>query len=322
MTPPDAEIAGGAAAPAVARGDAARPGIWHALQDRLDLGAFVPVPTPGRRGAARRKLIRVGSLGLAQSGPSVLAPRRRRLRPLAAHGRHADGRPGRHRSLRRAGWLRRRTTGAARSTPPRGRLSWPVPPDLPALVADSLQSRSPVRSLAGLASRVVTVDLVRVPWADALLGTAYRRVGWLLYARPARLIWALVIVAGLDRLVGAGADSPSTTCSRRTARTPWASSRWPALDVVGVALYQIAQGLSVKRKRCTITGRRPPAVPAVPMIYVETSDVWMAGRRARMSVSLSGPFAMLVLGGALALSPIRWTAPRWAPSCSRPRSSG
>ena len=50
---------------------------------------------------------------------------------------------------------------------------------------------------AGRAGRVLEVDVARVAWADGSFARAYERGGWLLYTRPALLLWAVIVVAGL-----------------------------------------------------------------------------------------------------------------------------
>ena len=44
-----------------------------------------------------------------------------------------------------------------------------------------------------------------------------------------------------------------------------------------------------------------------PIAYVDTSDMWLAGRWPRVAVSLAGPYAALVLGGLAALA--AWFVP-------------
>ena len=44
-----------------------------------------------------------------------------------------------------------------------------------------------------------------------------------------------------------------------------------------------------------------------PIAYVDTSDMWLAGRKERVFVSLAGPYADLVTGGLAAL--VAWFVP-------------
>ncbi len=274
--------------------------IWQTLADRLDLGAYVPVPTPGV--AMRRVEGRGGTATWVLRSPSL---RYLRLDEVDFDlWQRMDG----TRSVRdvalghfleRGGFVAERLARLVRRLRVDGFLG-PVPEDVDAMLNASLVARTPVGRVARLAGRLIAIDLVRAPWADALLGAAYARGGWLLYSRPARVLWALIIVAGLIAW-GAQVWMAQHALFQTKGSYTLGLVTLAVLDVLGIGLYQIAQGLTLKRHGCTVTAAGLQLYCFVPVVYVETSDVWMAGRRDRMAVSLAGPFAMLVLGGALAI---------------------
>ncbi|MDP9797551.1 putative peptide zinc metalloprotease protein [Catenuloplanes nepalensis] len=71
-----------------------------------------------------------------------------------------------------------------------------------------------------------------------------------------------------------------------------------ALNVVALAAHELGHALATKHM-----GRRVPAAGflvyfGIPSVFVDTSDVWMAGRRARLRTTLAGPAAGLVLAGS------------------------
>ncbi|MDQ7907188.1 cyclic nucleotide-binding protein [Phytohabitans sp. ZYX-F-186] len=70
-----------------------------------------------------------------------------------------------------------------------------------------------------------------------------------------------------------------------------------ALNVLALACHELGHALATKH-----AGRRVPAAGflvyfGIPSIFVDTTDVWMAGRRARMLTTASGPAAGLILAG-------------------------
>lgn len=70
--------------------------------------------------------------------------------------------------------------------------------------------------------------------------------------------------------------------------------------IVSILSHELSHGLAVKS-----FGREVPRVGIgwhwiAPMVFVDTSDIWLAHRRARVWVSLSGPFANLVIAGVAA----------------------
>jgi hypothetical protein len=73
------------------------------------------------------------------------------------------------------------------------------------------------------------------------------------------------------------------------------------LNIVCLAAHELGHALAAKH-----AGRRVPAAGVmlyfgIPSVFVDTSDVWMAGRRARLRTSAAGPLAALVLAGAVNL---------------------
>jgi putative peptide zinc metalloprotease protein len=75
-----------------------------------------------------------------------------------------------------------------------------------------------------------------------------------------------------------------------------------ALHVVASACHEVGHALATKR-----AGRRVGRAGVLlhfglPAVFVDTSDAWMAGRRARMRVTAAGPMAGLFLAGLLQLA--------------------
>jgi putative peptide zinc metalloprotease protein len=148
--------------------------------------------------------------------------------------------------------------------------------------------------------RVFTRPLAQLHDADRLFGTAYRSAGWLLFTRPAQLLWILVVVVGLA----------IWWYQFEIAAHPLLQARGSyalgvvvliILDSLGVSLYSFAQGLAIKRHGREIAGAGVMLAGIVPAAYVETSDIWLAERRARLAISWTGPYAMLILSAMLAI---------------------
>ncbi|MCA2213452.1 metalloprotease [Jidongwangia harbinensis] len=73
------------------------------------------------------------------------------------------------------------------------------------------------------------------------------------------------------------------------------------LNVVALACHELGHALATKH-----AGRHVPAAGllvyfGIPSVFVDTTDVWMAGRRARMLVTAAGPASGLVLAGIMQL---------------------
>ncbi|GIJ55789.1 cyclic nucleotide-binding protein [Virgisporangium aurantiacum] len=73
------------------------------------------------------------------------------------------------------------------------------------------------------------------------------------------------------------------------------------LNVVALACHELGHALAVKH-----AGRRVPAAGflvyfGIPSVFVDTTDVWMAGRKQRIITTAAGPAAGLVLAGLMSL---------------------
>jgi len=274
--------------------------VWQALDDRLDLGGERPSPTPGI--VVRQVEGRGGQSAWVLRSPSY---RYLRLDDVDFDlWQRMDGQASVREIafahfMERGGFVAERLARLVHRLRGDGFLG-PVPLDVDSMVAESLAASTRFGRIKQASARLLSINLVRAPWLDELLGQAYQRAGWLLYTRPACLVWGVLIVGGLIAWWLQVLTAKHQLFQTHGSYT-WGLVTLAVLDVAGIALYQIAQGLTLKRHRCTITAAGLQLYFFLPMVYVETSDVWMAGRRDRIAVSLAGPVAMLVLGGALSL---------------------
>jgi len=276
------------------------PDVWGALDDHLDLGAYVPIPSPDveeravkGRGDRAFWVLRSPSFHYLRLDETDLDLWRR------MDGRSTVRQIALDHFLERGGFVADRLARLVRRLRADGFLG-PPPLDAFEAAGDRLRGRSRLARWLGLAGRLLEIDLWQLKRADQAFSWAYDHGGWLLYVRPARVLWLLIIVAGLGtwwhQVLIAEHDLLQTNGSYTLGLLTLA-----VMEFVGIALYQVAQGLRMKRHDVRITAAGLQLSYFLPVLYVETSDVWLAHRRARMAVSLSGPFAVLVLGGLLAL---------------------
>jgi putative peptide zinc metalloprotease protein len=131
---------------------------------------------------------------------------------------------------------------------------------------------------------------------DPLIGFLYRAGGRLLFTRPMAVLLGIVALLGLV-LFGwtwwRGSQAVFLTGGSYAA----GAAVLLALNVLALACHELGHALATKH-----AGRRVPAAGflvyfGIPSIFVDTTDVWMAGRRARMITTASGPAAGLILAG-------------------------
>lgn len=274
--------------------------VWAALDDHLDLGAYVPTPTAGvelraveGRGGSRHWVLRSPAHQYVRLDEIDLDLWRR------MDGQRTVRQIAFEHFVERGGFVAERVARLVRGLRAGGFLGT-VPTDAFEATERRLRLAAPLARVSQLAGGYLTLTLARLPWTDRWFAAAYAGPGWLLYTRLARWLWAVIIVAGLaawwTQVLRAEHALFQTNGSYTLGLVTLA-----VLDVAGVALYQIAQGLTMKRHGCRVFDAGLQVYYGLPIVYVDTTDAWMAGRRDRMAVSLSGPVAMLVLGGGLAL---------------------
>jgi putative peptide zinc metalloprotease protein len=142
--------------------------------------------------------------------------------------------------------------------------------------------------------RMLVVDV------DRLVGLLYRAGGRFLFNPVAVVLLALVTLAGLGAFGWTwwqGADSLFLS----GGSYPAGAAVLLGLNVVALACHELGHGLAAKH-----AGRRVPAAGVlvyfgIPSVFVDTTDVWMAGRRARLRTTAAGPAAGLALAGVAGL---------------------
>jgi putative peptide zinc metalloprotease protein len=154
----------------------------------------------------------------------------------------------------------------------------------------------PVRVGAGLLAaargrRMLVVDI------DRVVTGLYRAGGRLFFGNVARVVLALIAVAGVAVFVATWWRGSQAVFLTNGSYVLGAVVLL-LLNVVALASHELGHALATKH-----AGREVPAAGllvyfGIPSVFVDTTDVWMAGRRARMLATAAGPATGLVLAGA------------------------
>ncbi len=147
---------------------------------------------------------------------------------------------------------------------------------------------------------------------DPAVGLLYRAGGRLLFTRAAAALMGTVAVLGVLAFGWqwwTGEQSVFLTGNSYFA----GAALLLGLNVLALACHELGHALATKH-----AGRRVPAAGflvyfGIPSVFVDTTDVWMAGRRGRLLTTAAGPAAGLVLAGASAL--VAFAVPAAAPWC-------
>ena len=146
---------------------------------------------------------------------------------------------------------------------------------------------------------------VSVPGVDAPFSRLYQSGVRLLYTWPGQILLAAVALAGLVAFV-LGIGELGTALEESEAGG-WLLLFWIPATLVAILIHEAGHAFTTKH-----FGREVPRVGVGwywfgPIAYVDTSDMWLAGRKERVAVSLAGPYADLVTGGLAAF--VAWLLP-------------
>jgi len=132
----------------------------------------------------------------------------------------------------------------------------------------------------------------------------YRRFAWVFYTRPGIIVGFLFVLASpvffyylfFVKHIG-------LLLSANLGRSPALVDVIIALLLVygSIFLHEVAHGLSVKAYGRSVLRNGIVMTFGMPMPFVDTTDIWMKGRRARMVVSFSGPWLNGILSSLLCI---------------------
>lgn len=172
------------------------------------------------------------------------------------------------------------------------------PLDVLVHVQDELAGRELVSRGERLASAFVNHE-ISFPGIDNFLDRLYRYTFWL-FIWPVQILLLLVILAGLLFFV-------DTLVAGQIPLLTVGDSYWLGLvallviHAVIIVLHESAHGLTTKHFGRQVRRGGFLIYYGYPAFFVDTMDMWLEGRRARVAVSWAGPHSGLVIGGLCAL---------------------
>jgi putative peptide zinc metalloprotease protein len=133
---------------------------------------------------------------------------------------------------------------------------------------------------------------------DGVLARLYRSVGWRFFS-PAGLVMVWT-------LVGLGIVAFVRALGRVSLLDVGGAGAWGVVATLGgyvaaLTVHELAHGLATKSYGRRVRRGGFMVMMAMPFAFVDTSDMWLEGRRARIVVSLAGPVATAALGGVFSI---------------------
>lgn len=136
---------------------------------------------------------------------------------------------------------------------------------------------------------------------DAFLTRLYNSIGWFFFTRPARAVGVTLSILGPLIYV-----------------EEFVRGRYPLLQFgdsflaafalffifqfITLIIHELGHAMAVKRAGRSVPRGGFMLYYGFPVGFVDTTDIWMASRRARLITSFAGPYTGLALGGVCALA--------------------
>jgi putative peptide zinc metalloprotease protein len=154
-------------------------------------------------------------------------------------------------------------------------------------------------------ARLVLTQRLNFQHIDNWVNYLYRYGGWLFFTRIAKGIFLLVSLLGLAAFFKILSDPGYVFLGGNFIvglTVLWGVSLFP------VIIHEIGHALTLKHFGCEVPRGGLMLFFGMPAAFVETTDIWLEPRRARLAVTWNGPYTGLILGGAAALVMVAFPA--------------
>jgi CRP-like cAMP-binding protein len=151
-----------------------------------------------------------------------------------------------------------------------------------------------LQKITWLGQTVLTKEFI-IKGLNNHLDQIHRRGGWLLFTWPVQVVFFVVSVVGLYFFVRLSGDP-----SRHLLA--WdAAVQLGLLSYVPIVIHEFGHAITAKHVGCDVHRGGMMLYYGLPAAFVETTDVWMFGKRERLMVTWGGPYTGYIIGGACSI---------------------
>jgi putative peptide zinc metalloprotease protein len=172
--------------------------------------------------------------------------------------------------------------------------------DKPVRVFESLRQRFEGRSWAQRLSRWANFLMhheLRFRNPDGFFDSLYRRGGWILFSKTAQALYISLTLVGLGLFLHYAKVYPLLQEGQS-----WRGVLW--LIFIGYLVippHECAHGLACKHYGREVLGAGAMLYRGSLVFFVDTNDMWLAPKRARIAVSWAGPFSTVIIASVCSI---------------------
>ena len=166
-------------------------------------------------------------------------------------------------------------------------------------VQDGLARRAPHYHLVRLGRAFIEKEFA-LYGIDGWLTQLYQCVGWLFYTVAAQVLLLLISLIGLfcfSRVI----FDPNYSLTSVAGSPLLGMISLFFVYLCSIFLHEMGHALTVKHYRREVVRGGFMIYYGFPAFFVDTSDIWMEGKRARLVTTLAGPYVNLILAGLASL---------------------
>lgn len=130
---------------------------------------------------------------------------------------------------------------------------------------------------------------------DKHLDRIHRNGGWLLFTWPMQVIYFLLSTVGLYLFFILTSDPSYKILSLENPLQLGIIAYLPLL------IHEFGHAITAKHYGCEVYKGGAMLYYGLPAVFVDTTDVWMFGKRARLAVTWAGSYTGYIIGGGLAM---------------------
>ena len=129
---------------------------------------------------------------------------------------------------------------------------------------------------------------------DEVITLIYRYGGWLLFTPVMNILFIITSLLGIAAFYEILNDPNFQFLGDNVL--PGLALLW-VVSILPVVIHELGHGLTVKHYGREVPQGGVMLYFGMPAAYVETTDIWLEPRRARLAVTWNGPYTGLILGG-------------------------
>jgi CRP-like cAMP-binding protein len=160
-------------------------------------------------------------------------------------------------------------------------------------IAQELQERRFSHKATWLA-RVAFTKEWSINGLDSHLDRIYRYGGWILFTLPIQIVMLLVSVIGMFLFIQISRDPRYDLFGEDLGVI---LLKLGLISYIPIVIHEFGHAITAKHYGCEVYKGGAMLYYGLPAFFVDTTDVWMYGKRARLAVTWAGPYTGYIIGG-------------------------